>query len=221
MKDLKELQPLLLEYLLAGNAAEALALAQKALDDGAKPMEFFEVCIGPSLKDIGQRFETLDIFLPEMVIAAEVVQKVNEQVINPAIEADNSEEIISAGKVLLATVQGDLHDIGKNMVDMMLQVNGYQVINMGIDVPADTIVAKAEEENVDIIGLSALLTTTLPYMHDVISFLEGKGIRHKYKVIVGGAAPTPEYTQEIGADGHGRNAAAAVELCNQIMTIKA
>lgn len=217
---MKEIQTIFLESLLEGNSDGAVALAQEALDNGTKPMEFFEVCIGPSLKEIGQRFETLEIFLPEMVIAAEVVQKVNDQVINPAIEADKSEKVISAGKVLLATVKGDLHDIGKNMVDMMLQVNGYQVINMGIDVPADSIVAKAEEENVDIIGLSALLTTTLPYMHDVISFLEGKGIRDKYKVIVGGAAPTPEYTQEIGADGHGRNAAAAVELCNQIMASK-
>ena len=214
---MKEIQTIFLETLLEGNSDGAVALAQDALDSGTKPMKFFEVCIGPSLKEIGQRFETLDIFLPEMVIAAEVVQKVNEQVINPAIEADKSEKVISVGKVLLATVQGDLHDIGKNMVDMMLQVNGYQVINMGVDIPADRIVAKAEEENVDIIGLSALLTTTLPYMHDVISLLEGKGIRDKFKVIVGGAAPTPEYSQEIGADGHGRNAAGAVELCNELM----
>lgn len=217
---MKEYQPRFLKHLLDGNTDEALALARELLEKGGKPMEFFEMCVGPSLKEIGQRFENLDIFLPEMVVAAEVVQQLNMRVLNPAIELEKSDQVISAGKVLLATVQGDLHDIGKNMVDMMLQVNGYQVINLGIDVPTDSIVERAEVENVDIIGLSALLTTTLPYMKDVISYLEGKGIRKKYKVIVGGAAPTPEYAKEIGADGHGRNAADAVALCNQLMLTK-
>jgi methylmalonyl-CoA mutase cobalamin-binding domain/chain len=220
MKEWSELQSFFLDCLLGGDSEDAVSLARKTLEEGHKPFEFFEMCIGPSMKIIGQRFEILEIFLPEMVIAADIVQQVNDQVLNPAIEEDKSNQVISAGKVLLATVQGDLHDIGKNMVDMMLQVNGYQVFNLGIDVPADKVIERAEAENVDIIGLSALLTTTLPYMKEVISFIEGKGVRNKYKVIVGGAAPTPEYAQTIGADGYGRNAADAVELCNQIMLQK-
>ncbi len=220
MSDWNELRSEFLEYLLDGETDQAILTARETLDKGAQPMEFFEECISPTLREIGQRFETLDIFLPEMVIAAEVVQEVNDQVINPAIEADQSGQVTSAGKVLLATVQGDLHDIGKNMVDMMLQVNGFKVINLGINVPADTIVERAEKEQVDIIGLSALLTTTLPYMKETIDYLEGKNLRDRFAVIVGGAALTPDYADKIGVDGHGRNAADAVIICKEIMAAK-
>ena len=102
----------------------------------------------------------------------------------------------------------------------MLQVNGFEVINMGISVPPDSIIERAEKEQVDIIGLSALLTTTLPYMKDTIDFLEGKNLRDRFKVIVGGAALTPEYAELIGADNHGRNAADAVVICKEIMAAK-
>jgi 5-methyltetrahydrofolate--homocysteine methyltransferase len=140
------------KIILAGNEEAAVSLARVALEEGSTPVEFFENCISPSLQDIGKRFETLDIFLPEMVTAADIVEKVNSEVINPAVAESQAGESMSLGKVLLATVQGDLHDIGKNMVGLMLKVNGFEVIDLGTNVPPADIVARAEQENVDIIG---------------------------------------------------------------------
>ena len=205
------------KLILAGDDKAAVSLARKALEEGTTPVEFFENCISPSLQDIGKRFEKLDIFLPEMVTAADTVEAVNSEVINPAVADANSGESMSLGKVLLATVQGDLHDIGKNMVGLMLKVNGFEVIDLGTNVPPADIVARAEQEGVDIIGMSALLTTCLPYMKDVCDFLEGKGIRDNYPVIIGGAATHPEIAEEMGANTHGGSAAEGVEKCKMLL----
>jgi len=210
------------ELLLEGDSDAAVATAAELLATGITPTEFFEGCISPALQEIGRRFETLEVFLPEMVIAAEVVEEVNADVIGPAIEKGTaSGEAGSAGglgKVCIATVQGDMHDIGKNMVSLILQVNGFHVVDLGTNVPPREIVEASEREEANIIGLSSLLTSCLPYMKDVVEYLEAKGIRDKYAVIVGGAAPTPEFTTDMGADAHGHTAAEAVRICNQIMT---
>lgn len=207
----------LLDYLLAGDSEKAVALAKDTLAQGVTPVEFFEKCISPALMEIGNRFETLDIFLPEMVVAAEIVQQINDEVITPSVRESSGEMAGSLGKVLIATVQGDLHDIGKNMVALMLRVNGFEVYDIGINVPSEEIVAQAELKQVDIIGMSSLLTTCLPYMQDVFNYLEGKGKRDHYAVIMGGAAPTPDFATQVGADGFGHSAAEAVTLCKQIM----
>lgn len=217
MSEWETLIPKFIESLQAGDEETAIALARESLGSGVTPVEFFENCIAPSLKEIGKRFETLDIFLPEMVTAADTVERVNEEVINPAVAESQIDANMSAGKVLLATVQGDLHDIGKNMVGLMLKVNGFEVIDMGTNVAPADIVARAEQENVDIIGLSALLTTCLPYMKDVGDFLVGKGIREKYAVIIGGAATTPDLTEEMGANAHGSSAADGVKKCQMLL----
>jgi len=210
------------ELLLEGDSDEAIATAERLLAAGTTPTGFFEGCISPALQEIGRRFETLDVFLPEMVLAAEVVEEVNAKVIRPAIENDpdssGGDSPGGLGKVCIATVQGDLHDIGKNMVSLILQVNGFGVMDLGTNVPPREIVEAAEREGADIIGLSSLLTSCLPYMKDVVEYLDGKGNRDKYAVIVGGAAPTPEFTVDMGADAHGHTAAEAVRICNQIMT---
>jgi len=217
MSNLEKVQQEFLEILLAGDTDKAVALAKETLDGGTAPTEFFETCISPSLEEIGKRFETLDIFLPEMVTAAEVVQQVNDDVISPAVEDSQSEGITSAGKVLMATVQGDLHDIGKNMVVLMLKVNGFEVVDLGTNVTPSEIVERAESEAVNIIGMSSLLTTCLPYMKDVFDYLDGKDTRDQYAVIMGGAATTPEFSKEMGANGYGHSAAEAVALCQKIM----
>ena len=217
MSNLEKVQKDFLEILLAGDSDKAVSLAKEVLDGGTAPTEFFETCISPSLEEIGKRFETLDIFLPEMVTAAEVVQTVNDQVITPAVETSDSEGITSAGKVLMAAVQGDLHDIGKNMVVLMLKVNGFEVVDLGTNVSPSEIVERAESEDVNIIGMSSLLTTCLPYMKDVFDYLDGKSTRDKYAVIMGGAATTPEFSEEMGANGYGHSAAEAVALCQKIM----
>jgi 5-methyltetrahydrofolate--homocysteine methyltransferase len=217
-----EFQAGLLEFLLAKKSDEAIALAREALGRGASPAEFFEKCVTPVLIEIGNRFETLDIFLPEMVVAAEIVQELNDRVITPALElASQDKPTSSLGKVLLATVQGDLHDIGKSMVALMLRVNGFEVIDLGIDVSPSTIVEQAEKEQVDIIGMSALLTTCLPYMKDTVDYLAGTGLRDKYAVIIGGAAPTADFAEQVGVDGYGHSAAEAVTLCRNLMKERA
>lgn len=218
MSDWDTIQPHFEELLLAGNADEALTVARNALDQGVEPIAFFQECIAPSLEHIGTMFEELDIFLPEMVTAAGVVEAVNADVINPALEASQTGQSTTKGKVLLATVQGDLHDIGKNMVALMLRVNGFEVVDLGTNAAPIDIVARAEAEDVDIIGLSSLLTTCLPFMKDVVDFLDGKGATEKYPILIGGAATTPEFAEGLGVRGHGRSAADAVALCQAVVS---
>lgn len=216
----EEINDCLLNSLLNENKDDAIKIAEETLDNGVSPQQFFESCITPVLVEIGDRFERLDIFLPEMMAAAEIVQVVNKKVIRPRIEILGTEKIERKGKVLLATIQGDLHDIGKNMVNLMLIVNGFEVTDLGIDVAPSEIVEKAEQEGVDIIGMSSLLTSCLPYMKDVVDLLKVRGLRDKYKLIIGGAAPTIEFANKIGVDAQGHSAAEAVTICRKIMTSK-
>ena len=145
-----------------------------------------------------------------------MVKEINDAVITPALAAASQQQI-QQGKVILGTVQGDLHDIGKNMVGLMLGVHGFDVIDLGTNVPPAEFVTRAEKEKADIIAMSALLMTCLPYMKDVMDRLVGLGLRSKYAVIVGGAPTSPEYARSIGADAYGTNAAEAVRLCRDIM----
>jgi trimethylamine corrinoid protein len=213
----KEIQETFINSLLEEEEEEAIRIAQDVLSEGARPEQLFESCVTPSLVEIGARFERLEIFLPEMVAAAEIVQAVNEQVIQPSIESSGGEGVGSQGKVVLATVEGDLHDIGKNMVNLMLQVNGFEVIDLGVNVSAEEIVKVAEQENADIIGLSSLLTSCLPYMRDVVELLQAKRLREQFEVIIGGAAPTAEFAHSGGFDAQGHTAAEAVTICKSIL----
>jgi methylmalonyl-CoA mutase cobalamin-binding domain/chain len=218
----ESLQEDFLNILLNSEIERALSITRETLAKGGSPADFFERCITPALEEIGNRFERLDIFLPEMVEAAELVELINKQVIQPGITTTQhgnvgTEQTTPKGKVLLATVQGDLHDIGKSMVALMLKVNGFEVHDIGIDVSPTEIVDRAQQEEVDIIGLSSLLTTCLPYMKDVIDFLQGMGSRKKFAVVVGGAAVTPQFAEEIGADAYGRSSAEAAKICNKLM----
>jgi trimethylamine corrinoid protein len=128
-----------------------------------------------------------------------------------------SSALAGVGKVALASVQGDLHDIGKNMVALMLKVNGFDVVDLGTNVAPSDIVDRAIQENVDIIGLSSLLTTCLPYMKDTIDYLTARGLRQKFAVIIGGAAPNEAFARAIGADAQGHSAPEAVKICKDIM----
>ena len=216
----KQIEESFLEALLEGEGDQSVEIASNTLKQGATPVEFFENAIAPSLARIGGLFEELDIFLPEMVTAADIVNRVNVEVINPAVEASGAEKTKAAGKVVLATVQGDLHDIGKNMVALLLRVNGFEVIDLGINVPPSDIVARAIAEKVDIIGLSTLLTTCLPYSKDVYDYLEGKGVRDQFAIIIGGAAVNEHFADEVGADGIGHSGADAVRICKEIMAAR-
>lgn len=206
------------EYLLTEERDQAVSAVTEYMKSGHSPLIFFEECINPALEKVGDKFESLEIFLPEMIVAAEIVQHISEEIVKPYIFQNSGTGMKSNGKVLLATVQGDLHDIGKNMVGLMLQVNGFEVIDAGIDVPPAEIITQARQSEVDIIGMSSLLTTCLPYMNDVFNILEDMSLRDEYKLIIGGAAPDLEFSEKVGADGFGHSAAEAVKLCKQLMS---
>ncbi len=189
---------------IEGGVAETL----KLIESGTKPVAIFTECIEPLLEDIGEKFSRLEIFLPEMINASKVVKAVHEAA-KPHLDADQQSS--SKGKVIIATVSGDLHDIGKNIVKAMLEVNGYEVKDLGVDVPTQTIVKQAKEFDADIIALSALMLPSLPFVKDVVEYMEDD---QKTKVIVGGGPVSEEWAKEAGTDGYGDNAIDAVALVN-------
>jgi methanogenic corrinoid protein MtbC1 len=204
------------ELLLCGQEAPAIEQARARLAEGVGPQEFFENIITPALEEIGRQFEELEIFLPELATAGEIVQAISDAVINPALAAA-SQQRAQQGTVVLGTVQGDLHNIGKNMVGLMLSVHGFTVVDLGTNVSPIEFVNRAEKEHADIIAMSALLMTTLPYMKDVVDRLVALRLRDKYRVIIGGAPTSPEVAQKFGADAYGANAAEAVRTCRELM----
>jgi 5-methyltetrahydrofolate--homocysteine methyltransferase len=196
------------DAIVAGDSQEIREAVKQALEAGEAPLPLINEVLNPALKDVGDRFDRGDYFLPELILAAEAMQAAVD-VLQPQLEA-RKEQIQSPGRVLMATVQGDIHDIGKNIVTALLRANGFTVLDLGKDVSAAEIMAKAEEFKADIIGLSALLSTTLPYCRDTLRLLEEKGLRQKYHVFIGGGAATPDYAKKIGAEYGGAHAEAAV-----------
>ncbi len=199
------------QAIRTGNLASGVTEAQKLVDNGTEPVALFTECIEPLLDDIGEKFSRLEIFLPEMVNASKVVKAVHATM-KPQMEA--SQTSLSKGKIIIATVSGDLHDIGKNIVKAMLEVNGYEVKDLGVDVATQTIVTQAKDFQADVIALSALMLPSLPFVKDVIEFTENN---QWVKVIVGGGPVSQEWSEEAGADGYGNNAIDAVALVNDIL----
>jgi len=210
----KKMQKAIYDYDKEG----AVALAKEALASGIDPLEAVEKGFAVAIRDLGDKFDRMEIFLPELVMGAEAM-KAAVDVLKEAITA-KGETLEKKGTVVIGTVEGDIHDIGKTIVVAMLQAAGFEVVDLGKDVPIPTFVKRAEEVNADIIGASALLTTTMPRQKDLIEYLETYGKRDKYFVIVGGAPTTKEWAKEIGADGQGKDAAEAVRLCEELMKKK-
>ncbi len=209
----KEILLQLYESVLAGNEGKAVEAAQQALDAGISPIKAIEEGMTPAIQEVGDRFGKGEMFLPEMVTSADAMEAAL-QVLEPHFEGD---EGAKKGKVLIGTVQGDIHDIGKNIVTALLKVNGFDVVDIGRDIPSTDIVDKAMDMEVEVIGLSGLLTTSLPMMRDIIQMLDDDGVRDQFKVIIGGGPTSQEYADEIGADGYGETAYNAVQLCNQLL----
>lgn len=201
------------KVLIKGNKAAGIQIAKNALSEGLSASQFFLKVIQPELHKIGGKFERLEIFLPELMKSAVVIKSIQSEVLEEAIQNEQGGELIKTGTVVIGTVQGDIHDIGKNMVALMLQVNGFNVIDLGTDVSPKQFIQAAKENNAEIVGMSSLLTTSMPYMTDLIERLDALGLRNNYKVIVGGAPVTPEHAEKIGADTYGADAAAAVREC--------
>jgi 5-methyltetrahydrofolate--homocysteine methyltransferase len=183
--------------ILDGDADVVVEATQAALAEGEAPLKLIEEVLNPALKEVGDRFDSGEMYLPELILAAEAMQGAVD-LLQPILEASKV-QIDTPGRVVMATVQGDIHDIGKNIVCALLRANGFAVLDAGRDVSPAAIVDKANEFKADIIGLSALLSTTLPYCRDTVRLLEERGMGSRFKVFVGGGPVTPEFAQEIGA----------------------
>lgn len=204
---------LLFQAILMGKLPEAEKATQEAIEAGLSPQEIINGQMIAAMSEIGQRFQDGKAFVPQLLMAARAM-KGAMQLLKPLMEGAAVETL---GKAIIGTVKGDLHDIGKNLVASMLEGCGFEVINIGIDVPAEKFVEAVKEHNADILAMSALLTTTMPYMKEVIDALEAAGIRQQVKVMVGGAPLSQEYADEIGADGYSDNANSAVALAKSLM----
>ena len=203
--------------VIDGEIDTATNLMNKALTAGINPGECINKGFKPGLDEIGKGFETEFYFLPDLVLAGKVMQAVVDLL---ADGADNDFELPqSLGTVMLATVTGDLHSIGKQLVGMMLSVNGFKVIDLGVNVPAAVIVSQIKEKNPDILGLSSLLSTTTTAQRDAIETLKAEGLRDNVKILVGGAVVSREWSIEIGADGYAEDANAAVQVAKEVMGI--
>jgi len=207
----------MVELLLGDDPDAPVAWAQEVLDGDIEATDFFNNVFTPAMASIGDKFGRLDIFLPELIDSAERAQAISKEVLEPIFEAEEGDTQMSRGKIVLCTVQGDLHDIGKNMVSLMLQVNGFEVIDLGINVPPREALNRAKEVEADILGLSALMTTSQPYMKECVELRDGFGLKDNFSIIVGGAPITAEYTAQIGADAFGKSAVEAVEKCMSLM----
>ncbi len=205
----------LAESVIEGDEDRAREFAKKAVDAGIPPLTAIKEGLMRGMKVVGDRFARLEIFLPEVLLAADAM-KAALDILEPLIVKEEREKL-TLGKVVIGTVQGDIHDIGKNIVAMLMKANGFEVYDLGRDVPIDEFINKAEEVGADIIAISTLLSTSMPYMEDVIRLLKDRGLREKYKVMVGGGPVTREFAEEIGADGYGDNAEEAVEVAKRLI----
>jgi corrinoid protein of di/trimethylamine methyltransferase len=198
---------------------KVLNTVKKALSLGVDPSEIIEKGIAKGLRIVGDKYERGELFLMHLVAAAEPAQKAVKELLEPEIKKKAGERK-SLGKVVIGTVQGDIHDIGKNIVAAMLFAAGFDVIDLGKDVPAEEFAKKAKEVGANIVGASALLSTTLPVQKEIIEALKAMGIRDKVKVIFGGAPCTPEWVEEIGGDGYAENAIEAVKVAKRLIGVK-
>lgn len=215
-----ETESLVAEYaahLLSGDVEKAVSRTREIIASGVEPLDFFRTIFTPSMEAIGERFGRLEIFLPELMSAADTALAVSEEVLKPAIRELQSSVSLTHGKIVLGSVKGDLHTIGKSMVALMLNVNGFEVLDLGVDVAPKEFIERALEMDADIVGLSSLMTTSMPYMKEVIDLRNGLGHQEKFFVIIGGAPITAEYCEKIGADAFGRDAVEAVKTCIQLM----
>ena len=200
--------------VIEGNVEGISEMTQTALRDGLSAREILDKALLPGMDLVGNQFKMGDMFIPEVLLSARAMQTALS-LLKPQFATSRADV---RGKVLLGTVQGDLHDLGKNMVGMMLIGAGFEVTDLGKDLSPMAFVTAVKEQKPDILGLSALLTTTMLMMQDTIKALQEAGIRDKVKIMVGGAPVTADFAKKIGADGHGPNAIDAVDLAKRFMS---
>jgi len=201
------------EFLIAGKIDEVGNLTQELLDDGVSAEDVMQKGLFAGMDVVGQRFKNCEMFIPEVLRSAKAMQA-SMDILRPILTEAN---VSSAGTVVMATVQGDLHDIGKNLAGMMMEGAGFKIIDMGIDRKTEDIVQAVKDNKPQILGLSALLTTTMPKMGEVINALKEAGIRDQVKVMIGGAPVTEDFAEEIGADAYAPNAAIGTEKAQELI----
>jgi 5-methyltetrahydrofolate--homocysteine methyltransferase len=199
--------------ILEGDMGGTQVGVQVAVDEGYTSIDILKIALIPAMGEVGRLFEAGEYFIPEMLIAARAM-KAGLEIIKPML-VESGEE--SLGRVAIGTVKGDMHDIGKNLVAMMLEGAGFEIIDMGTDVSPDKIIKTIKVYQPKIIGLSALLTTTMPQMKAIIDALQLAGVRGQVRVIIGGAPVTEEYARQIGADGFAADASQAVNLAKSLL----
>jgi 5-methyltetrahydrofolate--homocysteine methyltransferase len=202
------------EAIINGDAPAAKQLTERGLGENIKPGEFFPGAIIPAMDEVGRRMRECEFFIPEVLIAARAARGATD-ILRPLLAGDPSQRPL--GTMVCGTIKGDLHDIGKNIVAMMVESAGFRVVDLGVDVSPERIVEAVRREEANFVALSALLTTTMVNMKGAIEALTSAGLRDKVRVLVGGAPVTQTWAQSIGADGYGKDAVAAVELARQLV----
>jgi trimethylamine corrinoid protein len=210
-----ELYESMKQSVIDGDPDRAREVGQRAITEGINPLEAIHHGFLPGLKIVGEQFEQGEMFLPDLVLAGEAM-KAATAVLEPEIQRMGGKREM-LGKVILGTVDGDIHEIGKNLVGAMLSASGFEVFDLGVDVPLEMFAVKAKELQADLVGVSALLTTTMTGQKGVVEALERHGLRPRVKVIIGGAPVTQTWADEIGADGYGKDAPAAVLLAKTLL----
>ncbi|MBA7666332.1 Glutamate mutase sigma subunit [subsurface metagenome] len=214
----KEIIQGLHEAILSLDAAKARETAEELIKIDIDIAEAIETGMSPAMEEIGRKFQSGEMFLPELLLSAYVFQAAMD-ILHPKL-SEAKQKVKPRGRIVIGTVKGDIHSIGKTLVCTMLKTAGFEVIDLGVDIPTFTFLEEAQRNEADIIGLSALLTTTIPQQREVIEALNSQGLRERFRVIVGGAPVTQEWANEIGADGYGENAAQAVELVKRLCASK-
>lgn len=201
------------EAVINGAMADTSNLVQDALDAGYKADEILQEGLISAMSEIGSKFEAGEVYVPEMLISAKSM-KFGLELLRPYLVAADVQPV---GKVIIGTVQGDLHDIGKNLVGMMMEGAGFEVIDLGVDVKPEEIIEAIAEHKPNIVAMSALLTTTMGNMKTAITLMEDTGVKNEIKIMIGGAPVTQEYANEIGADGFGMDASQAASLAKKMV----
>ncbi len=205
----------LADSIIVGNATLAKDLTNQAIQEGSSPEKILNEGLIAGMNVVGVRFRNNEIYVPEVLISARAMKAALE-ILRPLLTQTGVEP---KGKVVLGTVKGDLHDIGKNLVGMMLEGAGFKIVDLGVDVRPEQFASAVAQENPDVLGMSALLTTTMVGMRAVIEELEKQGLRDKVRVIIGGAPVTQKYCDEIEADGYSPDSASAVELVKRLLNL--
>jgi 5-methyltetrahydrofolate--homocysteine methyltransferase len=203
----------LADSVIAGKRDDVAKLTQAAVDEGVSPADIINDGLIAGMSVVGEKFKNNEFYVPEVLIAARAMHA-GMDIIKPLLAESG---VQPRGKVAIGTVKGDLHDIGKNLVAMMLEGGGYEVMDLEVDVPAEKFVDAVKSQGADVVALSALLTTTMPAMKDTIDALKEAGVRDQVKVVIGGAPVTQNYADEIGADGYAPDAASAVDKVRELL----